>query len=130
VVDCHAWLLVKRFHFFSAFGAKNGGDVVFVHNCFTRQVNEEHTVFVAVAGFTMTVEPIVARTFLRVRWQWLHGFAAPGAEDGGQVVAVHHRFLGQFENEGPLVRMGATLAVAVKFRRHDEHSLYGSMKTV
>jgi hypothetical protein len=116
VVDCHAWLLVKRFHFFSAFGAKNGGDVVFVHNCFTGQVDEEHAAFVGAAGIIMAVKTIVAFTFLRGRRQWFHGPAAPWAEDGGQVVTVHHRLLGQFENEGPLVRVGATLTVAVKFR--------------
>jgi hypothetical protein len=112
-------LLIKRFHLFSAFGAKDGGQVVIVHDCFTRQVDEEKTVFVAVTGIAVAVKPIVTITFLRVRWQWFHGFAAPRAEDGGQVVTVHHRFLGQFENEWPFVRMGANLAVAVKFGRHD-----------
>jgi hypothetical protein len=112
-------MLVKRFHLFSAFGAKDGGHVVSVHDRFTRQVDEENTVFVAVAGIAVAVKPLIACTFLWVRWQWFHGLAAPGAEDGGQVVTVHHRLLGQFENEGPFVCMGANFAVAVKFRRHD-----------
>jgi hypothetical protein len=129
-IDRLAGILVKRFHLFSAFGAKDGGQVVFVHDRFTRQIDEEETVFVAVAGIAMTVKPIVGCTFLRIRWQLFHGFAALRAEDGGQVVAVHHRFLSQFENEGPFVCMGAIFAVAVEFSRHDLRSFYESLKTV
>mgnify|MGYP003574519675 FL=1 len=118
-IDCLAWILVKWFHLFSAFGAKDGGHVVFVHDRFTRQIDEEKTVLVAVAGIAVAVKPIIAGTFLGIRWQLLHGFAAPRAEYGGQIVTVHHRFLSQFENEGPFVRMGAIFAVAVEFCRHD-----------
>ena len=93
-IDCRAWLLGKWFHLFSAFGAKNGGHVVVVHDGFTWQVDEKKAIFVAVASIAVTVKSIVICIFLRIRWQWFHGLAAPRAEDGGQVVAVHHRFLG------------------------------------
>ncbi len=129
-IDCLAWFLVEWFHLLSAFGAKDGGHVVFVHDRFTRQVDEEKTVFVAVAGIAVAVKTIITFAFLQIRWQLFHGLAAPRAEDGGQVVTVHHRFLGQFENEWSFVRMGANLTVAVKFCRHDQHSFYRSLKTV
>ena len=118
-IDCLAWFLVKRFHLFSAFGAKDGGHVVLVHDRLTRQVDEERAVFVAAAGIAMAVEAVATCTFLRIRWQWFHGSAAPRTENGGQVVAIHHRFLSQFENEWPFVRMGAIFAVAIEFSRHD-----------
>ena len=63
-IDCLAWILVKWFHLFSAFGAKDGGHVVFVHDRFTRQIDEEKTVLVAVAGIAVAVKPIIAGTFL------------------------------------------------------------------
>ncbi|MCB2144864.1 MAG: hypothetical protein KQI81_00210 [Deltaproteobacteria bacterium] len=125
-VNGRTGFLAERFHLFPAFGAKDGGHVVFIHDRFTRQINEKKTIFVLVAGIPVTVKAMIAGTFLRIGWQWFHGLAAPGAEDGGQIVAVHHRFLGQFENEGPFVRMSADFTVAVEFRRHDQYSLSGS----
>jgi hypothetical protein len=125
-VNGRAGLLAERFHLFPASGAKDGGHVVFVHDRFTRQVDEKKTIFAVVAGIAVTIKPMVAGTFLRIRRQWFHGFAAPWAEDGGQIVTVHHRFLGQFENKGPFVCMSANFTVAVEFRRHDQYSLSGS----
>jgi hypothetical protein len=65
-VNCRIGFLAKRFHLFSAFGAEDGGYIVFVHNRFTRQVDEKKTIIVLVACVAVTVKPIVTDTFLRI----------------------------------------------------------------
>ena len=65
-VNGRAGFLVKRFHFFPAFGAIDGGHVVSVQNRFTRQIDEKKTIFVVAAGIAVTVKPMIAGTFLRI----------------------------------------------------------------
>ena len=105
----------ERFHLFIAFGAKDSGHVVCIHDRFARQIDVEDALAMDAAGFVVTIKPLAVFAFLLIRRQLFHGFAASGAEDGGQVVSVHHRLLGQFENRGPIARTGASFTVAVEF---------------
>jgi hypothetical protein len=117
-VDHLACLVVEGLHRFPAFGAKDGGQVVVVHDRLTGQVDEKWSPIQAAAGFAVAVKTMVAGTLIGRGLQLPHGFAASGTKDGGQVVSVHYRFRGQFKDKGPLVRVDALFAVAIEFGRH------------
>jgi hypothetical protein len=106
--------LVKGLHLFSAFGAEDGGQIVVVHDCLLRQVDEKKAAFMIATGLVVTVESMMAGVLLGIRRQLFHGFAAPRAEDRRQVVAIHHHFRCQLENERAFVRMGAAFVVTIK----------------
>jgi hypothetical protein len=116
-------LLTQGTHFLSAFGAKDRGHVIFVHDGFAGQIDEKEVGALVTAGFIVAVESLTIRVFLGTQRQLFHGLTAPGAEDGSQIVPVHDRFLGQFKHERTLVRVGAAFTVAKKFGRHNGCSL-------
>jgi hypothetical protein len=92
---------------------------VIVHDGFFREVDEKRIVSISAADFVVTIKAMGLDGVFRRRRQLFHGLAAPGTEDGGHIVAVHHGFLSEFENERPFIPMGAAFAVAVESGGHN-----------
>jgi hypothetical protein len=114
LIDGPIDLLLQWTHLFAAFGAEDGGHIVIVHDGFFREVNEKRIVSISAAAFVVTIKAMGLGRVLGRRRQLFHGLAAPGTEDGGQIVAVHYGFLSEFENERPFVAMCTAFAVTVE----------------
>jgi hypothetical protein len=103
------------FHLLAALGTKNGCDIVLVHNRFTRQINEEESVLITAASIVLTEKTIFGCIVLRIGREFFHLFTAFGTENGCQIISIHYRFLGKFQNKRALVAMDAGFAIAVEF---------------
>jgi hypothetical protein len=115
-------------HLFTAFGTEDGGHIVIVHDGFFWKIDEKRIFSISAADFVVTIKAMGLWGVFRRRWQLFHGLAASGTEDGCHIVAVHYGLLSKFENERPLISMGAGFAVAVESGGHSVCSSDFSIK--